>query len=81
MDDAGIKMKAISGMDIVDALRKLGIQMNDTLKERIEYLGDSAVSKVEWELIPLGPLDTFRNGSCGARLEIKFQRVYKTIKN
>lgn len=71
-----IGMKVMSSMDIVEALRKLDIQMNDTLKERIELLGDSAVSRVEWELIPPGPLDLFWHGPRGARLEIEFVRVY-----
>ena len=75
--DIRVELKTLASADIIKALKKMDIQMNDNLKERIEYLGLSAISKVEWELLPPGPLDSFRNGPRGARLEIDFVRVYE----
>ena len=62
--------KLVSSTDIIQAMTKLGIQMDDTLKAQIGYLGNAVTSKVEWELIPPNPFDLFW-GAIRARLTIE----------
>ena len=75
-DIVDASMNVISSTDIVNVITKLGIPVGGVLKAQIDCLGNTVISKVEWELTPPNPRNSF-GGVLGARLTIEFIQAYE----